>query len=79
MDSKIQIDLDGSDNQPVITVTHKESEDVRDKMVKVFTETFGADSSWARISVISGGKIQIRPIKPSELREEIKIIGLKAK
>lgn len=44
--SRIQIDLD-NDNQPIIKIDYKSSEDVRDKMVKRFMETFGGDSWFA--------------------------------
>lgn len=46
MKSKLTIDLD-HDNQPVIKIDYFYSEDVRDKMVKRFLETFGGDSCWA--------------------------------
>lgn len=42
MKSKIQIDLDW-DNQPIIKIEYVPSDDVRDKMVKRFLETFGGD------------------------------------
>ena len=44
--SKIQIDID-ADNQPVIKIEYRASEDVRDKMVKRFMETFGGESWFA--------------------------------
>lgn len=43
MRSKIMIDLD-HDNQPIIKIDYYASEDVRDKMVKRFLETFGESS-----------------------------------
>lgn len=43
MESRISIDLDW-DNQPIIRIDYKPSEDVRDKMVKRFMESFGDPS-----------------------------------
>lgn len=40
MRSRITIDLD-QDNQPIIKIDYLASEDVRDKMVKRFLESFG--------------------------------------
>ena len=77
MKSKITIDMDW-DNQPVIRIEYNESEDVRDKMVKRFMETFGGKSCWATfffnnsISDMTerlNRKAQLRPLKPSELNQ----------
>lgn len=43
MKSKISIDVD-YDNQPIIKIEYLPSEDVRDKLVKKFLETFAHDS-----------------------------------
>lgn len=46
MRSKIQIDL-AEDNQPIINIEYYSSDDVRDKMVKRFLETFaGSDTAY---------------------------------
>lgn len=75
MKSKITIDMDW-DNQPIIKIEYNESEDVRDKMVKRFMETFGSDSYFAtfffdntisEMTERANRKAQIRPLKPSEL------------
>lgn len=44
--SRISIDLD-NDNQPIIKIDFLPSDDVRDKMVKRFMETFGGNSWFA--------------------------------
>lgn len=44
--SRISIDVDG-DNQPIIKIEYKPSDDVRDKLVKKFMETFGGQSVFA--------------------------------
>lgn len=44
--SRISIDVDG-DNQPIIKIEYKPSDDVRDKLVKKFMETFGSQSTFA--------------------------------
>jgi hypothetical protein len=49
MKSRISIDVD-YDNQPIIKIEYSESEDVRDKLVKKFLESFGSDSCWARFN-----------------------------
>lgn len=46
MKSKITIDVD-HDNQPIIKIEYNYSEDVRDKLVKKFLETFGGSSCYA--------------------------------
>lgn len=75
MKSRITIDLD-YDNQPVIKIEYCPSEDVRDKMVAKFLETFGA-TSWLCSFIpfdtdikSNGDKLKtslLRPIKPHEL------------
>jgi hypothetical protein len=75
MKSKISIDMDW-DNQPIIRIEYNESDDVRDKMVKRFMETFAGDSYFATfffdnsISEMTekvNRKATIRPLKPSQL------------
>lgn len=74
MKSKITIDLDW-DNQPIIKIEYNESDDVRDKMVKRFLETFGGDSCWALFNfantvdnLTANRNAKLRPIPPSELK-----------
>lgn len=52
MKSRITIDVD-HDNQPIIKIEYSASEDVRDKLVKKFMETFGGDSRWAEFYFIN--------------------------
>ena len=47
MKSKIYIDVD-HDNHPVIRVEHHHSEDVRDKLIAKFLESFSHASVWCR-------------------------------
>jgi len=68
MKSKLTIDLD-ENNQPIIHIYYEETEDVRDKMVKRFLETFGGDSSWAEFTFEhNGSSATITPIKPYNLK-----------
>lgn len=75
--SKIWIDLD-HDNRPIVCIEYAQSEDIRDKMVKRFLDTFGADGYWAKFrydriaSNNQPGSVGavIRPIHPEELPHE---------
>lgn len=46
MKSRIWVDIDHQ-NKPVIKIRYINSEDVRDKIVKRFLESFGGSSCWA--------------------------------
>lgn len=48
MKSRISIDVDNN-NQPVIKIDYAESDDVRDKLVKIFIEGFGHNSNQANV------------------------------
>lgn len=63
MKSKITIDL-AEDNQPIIQINYIPSEDVRDKMIKRFLETFGHSSVWSRIVFHPGTEITVATIRP---------------
>jgi len=54
MKSKVTIDVD-NDNQPVIKIEYSPSEDVRDKLVKRFLESFGGESRWAEFYFLDAG------------------------
>lgn len=74
MKSRINIDLD-EDNQTIIEVFWRDSDDVRDKMVKKFLESFGSRSTLAEFHYTAGpedgeAKAKIRPIS-TETFEEI--------
>lgn len=75
MKSKIWIDVD-HDNQPIIRINWNDSEDVRDKLVCRFLETFQYDSCWADFSFENAGteigKIaKLRPIPPEGLKDTL--------
>lgn len=80
MKSKLTIDLD-FDNQPVIRIDYVPSEDVRDKMVKRFLESFGSSSVWARLeyrinpTLQEGSLSTLRPVFPEELEKNGKEIS----
>jgi hypothetical protein len=76
MKSRVSVDVD-IDNQPIIKVEYTPSDDVRDKLVKTFLETFGSGSSWTRITFqyvpdapVINNTIFIRPIPPRALGKE---------
>lgn len=74
MKSRITIDVD-YENQPIIKIEYLESEDVRDKLVKRFLESFGYDSIYCTHNFINYVEINsnkkeswIKPVRPdSEL------------
>lgn len=76
MRSRITIDLD-FDNQPIIRIDYFSSEDVRDKMVKKFLETF-TGGCWAKFNFTEqnteyvNSSAIVRPIKSEELASEAK-------
>lgn len=86
MKSRITIDVD-YDNQPIIKIEYQESEDVRDKLVKRFMETFNSKSYFATffftgLGTVLNSSATIRPIPPSELNrylEDMKNISLQEK
>jgi hypothetical protein len=68
MRSRISIALD-QDNQPIIEVIWRTSEDVRDDMVKRFLDSYGGKSTLASFYFTFGpengeAKAKIRPIDP---------------
>lgn len=84
--SKLMIDLD-HDNQPIIKIDYRASDDVRDKMVKRFLETFGGGSAWAQFHFDHWQPDQenpnryaiIRPIPVNRLTEEGKSMASQGK
>lgn len=73
MKSRVSIDVD-QDNQPIIKIEYIPSEDVRDKLVKKFLESFGSVSAWARTiylhnpdAPVINNTMIIRPIPANEL------------
>lgn len=86
MKSKIFIDVD-HDNQPIIKIDYNPSEDVRDKLVKKFLETFGAEVCWAQFNYVEDRSMPfnhgeksaiIRPICAYDLPEVSKTIAVEA-
>lgn len=74
MKSKITIDVDFN-NQPIIKIQYIESEDVRDKLVKRFTERFGHVSAWCTwYPATTNGESWISPITYENLLEHQKLI-----
>lgn len=83
MKSRISIDVD-YDNQPIIKIEYSPSEDVRDKLVKKFFESFGGQSTWANfyfsqpplpdskaIFGQSNSQAVVRPIHVHELKDHV--------
>lgn len=76
MESRISIDMDW-DNQPIIRIDYKHSEDVRDKMVKRFMESFGGSSTLATFffsniaSEQSDTTATIRPLPVKEFEQHL--------
>ena len=73
MKSRVTIAVD-EDNQPIIKVEYKESDDVRDELVKKFLESFGSNSTLAQFNYTSGpadgeATAKIRPIFPADYAE----------
>lgn len=71
MKSKITIDLD-HDNQPVIKINYQHSDDVRDKMVKRFLESFTEDITVAAFRYEAHGGDEstsvLRPLDKSDFK-----------
>lgn len=82
MKSRVSIDVD-YDNQPIVRVEYVYSDDVRDKLVKLFLEGFAADSAWSKFQYLESGPGMktaiLRPIHPFNLKEEAKTMNLWAK
>lgn len=81
MKSRITIDFDFENNQPVIEINYQSSDDVRDKLVNGFLERLGYDSAWFRIlSNTSGGAeqctIKIGAIRPCDLTKEQELMSM---
>lgn len=79
MKSRITIEVDFENgNTPVIQILQcPDSDDVRDSLIKHFTQQLGG-SSWCQIKWKDGGqdfnRIHITPIAPLQLREQAEIM-----
>ena len=50
MQSKITIEVDFENgNEPVIQIISRNTDDIRDKLIRFFFERLGGDSSWCKI------------------------------
>ena len=84
MTSRISIEIDFENNNlPVIQILRKDSNDVRDKLVSAFLQSFQHTSRWCKITYVGGtdhnskevgDQWKISPITPQELSEEIKLM-----
>lgn len=76
MNSRITIDVNEA-NQPIIKVRYRDTEDVRDKLVKKFIEGLQG-SAWCRVQFVTGldGKqdLDIRPLTFDSLETEAREI-----
>lgn len=79
MQSKLTIEVDfDKNNQPVIQIIHRQSDDVRDKLVTSFLQSFGHSSNWASVEWVQNHivdnktlfqRILIRPIPQLQFAE----------
>jgi hypothetical protein len=86
MKSRITIDVDFENgNTPVLLMTARHSEDVRDSLVRSFYQAFGGESCWAKIEFdYPHGKkhndpdflcdVKITPIRPAGLKGELELM-----
>lgn len=73
MKSRISIDLDYY-NKPIINIEYRESDDLRDKVVKRFLEEFGHNSNFCRVNWQIrendiNQAVNISPISPAQLED----------
>lgn len=85
MKSRITIEVDfDNGNLPFIQVLSKDSNDVRDKLITAFLQSLQHTSRWVRIEYAGEflqygedenvHKWMLKPIIPSEIPEEIKLM-----
>lgn len=85
--SRISIEVDETNNNhPIIQIVSKESDDVRDKLVRQFLQSFKHCSRWTTIEFVGnnlahkpdGGADswtwKITPITPDQLQDEISLM-----
>jgi len=78
MKSKITIEVNFDDGQPYIRVIEdRESDDVRDKLIKFFRQRLGSTSSWCSVKFpqYNENVWEIHPIRPDMLPEQAAIIN----
>jgi len=89
MQSRISIEVDFENNNlPVIQIVSKDSDDVRDKLVKSFLQSFQHCSRWTTIQFVGNNLSykpdgtadswtwKIAPITPEQLQEEINLMQI---
>ena len=87
MKSKISIEVNFDENNlPVIQVLHQESDDVRDKLISSFLQSFKHTSRWCKILYMGVENVShqsgdylvnrwhIIPIKVGEIKEEMELM-----
>lgn len=87
MESRITIEVDFENNNlPVIQIVSRESDDVRDNLIKSFLQSLRHSSRWTTITFVgnnlshkpNGGEDswtwKIAPITPDKLESEIKLM-----
>jgi len=87
MNSRITVEVDFENNNlPIIQIVSRDSEDVRDKLIKSFLQSLEHCSRWTTIQFVgtnSGYKPdatadswtwKITPVTPSKLEEEVKLM-----
>lgn len=85
MKSRITIEVDFENgNLPVIQILRKDSDDVRDKLISSFLQSFQHTSRWIKIDYAGefsqhgeDGDVQkwiLKPVVPSDLPNEIKLM-----
>jgi hypothetical protein len=79
MQSKITIEVDFENgNEPVIQIISRNTDDIRDKLIRFFIERLGGDSSWCKIycqttyegDVDKFQRWKISPINAAQFKEE---------
>lgn len=81
---KIEVDFDHN-NEPIIEILYRQSDDVRDKLIRSFIDKLGQVSSWCEIHCANAiqetdvnyavQRWVIKPIEPKHLEERAFIIN----
>jgi hypothetical protein len=84
MESRITIEVDFEDNnEPYIRIKSAYTDDLRDKLLRKFIETFGHQNGWLKFSFSGRDEndndyYRITAIKLEELAEQAKLMNLLA-
>jgi len=92
MNSRITIEVDFENNNlPIIQIVSKDSDDVRDKLVKSFLQNLKHCSRWTTIQFVGNNLSykpepaseswtwKITPVTPEELESEVKLMQAEIK